>query len=126
MQYVGQTCRKLKDRVLEHRRSVLNGKLVTYLAMHFWEVDHNIDDLQVLIAEVVSTESSLQKRELFWIKLLNTAYPFGLNDNIAAYGNISEGITPFNRISHPYFSLPQYIQKRSKYQKKHRRSKKRK
>ncbi len=30
MQYVGQTSRKLKDRVLEHRRSILNGKLLTY------------------------------------------------------------------------------------------------
>ncbi|MCP4653358.1 MAG: GIY-YIG nuclease family protein [Candidatus Omnitrophica bacterium] len=123
MQYVGQTIRKLKDRVLEHRRSILNGTMVTYLAMHFREINHSIDDFRVMIAEVVNGNNSLQTRELFWIKLLNTAYPFGLNDNIASYGNISEGITPFNRIGHPYFSLPFAMRKRSKFQKKHRRSK---
>lgn len=32
----------------------------------------------------------LLHKELFWIKLLNTAFPFGLNDNIKGYGNISE------------------------------------
>ncbi|MCP3684084.1 MAG: hypothetical protein GY861_15490, partial [bacterium] len=124
MQYVGQTGRKLKDRTLEHRRSILNGTVLTYLAMHFRGTDHSLSDFTVLIAEVVAAANNLQKRELFWIKLLNTACPFGLNDNIAAYGNISEGITPLDRTSHPYFSLPCGICNRSKFQKKHRRSKK--
>ncbi len=97
--------------------------MVTYLAMHFRDMDHSIEDFWVLIAEVVNGENSLQVRELFWIKLLNTVYPFGLNDNIASYGNISEGINPFNRIRHPYFSLPFALRKRSKFQRKHRKSK---
>ncbi len=77
----------------------------------------------MLVAEVVNDNNALQKRELFCIKILNMAYPFGLNDNIALYGNISEGITPLNKVGHPYFSLPFATRNRSKLQKKHRRSK---
>ncbi len=51
-----------KDRTLEHRRSILNGKVLTYLAMHFRGTDHSLSDFTVFIAEVVAGTDSLQKR----------------------------------------------------------------
>ncbi len=29
-----------------------------------------------------------------------------MNDNIAGYGNISEGLDPFYKATHPYFTIP--------------------
>ncbi len=67
--------------------------------------DHTVQDFSVQIAEVVLDKKDLCSRELFWIKLLNTAYPFGLNDNIAGYGNVSEGTDPLLKKGHPYFAI---------------------
>ena len=40
----------------------------------------------------------------FWIKKLNTAFPFGLNDNIKGYGTISEGCDPLLYKDNPYLN----------------------
>ena len=104
MQYVGQTHRRLKDRILEHRRSVLQNKIKTPLVTHFSSNNHSIDDMMVSIAEVVPDRNELRTREDFWIRLLNTAYPFGLNDNIAGYGNVTE-VNPLEKPNHPYFRI---------------------
>lgn len=48
----------------------------------------------------------LQQRELFWIQLINTTYTYGLNDNIFSYGDIIEGLLPFNVRKNPYYQIP--------------------
>ncbi len=105
VQYVGQTMRALKDRILEHRRSIIKDSLNSYLVSHFKLPDHTLEDFSVQIAEVVEDKKDLCNRELLWIKLLNTAYPYGLNDNIAGFGNVSEGADPLLKKGHPYFAM---------------------
>lgn len=65
---------------------------------HFRNTGHTVNNLFIQIVEQViynTTDSiaiKIQKkfsRELHWIKLLQTPYPLGLNDNIYKLGNIS-------------------------------------
>jgi hypothetical protein len=68
------------------------------LYQHFRNTGHTVNNLFIQIVEQViynTTDSiaiKIQKRfsrELHWIKLLQTPYPLGLNDNIYQLGNIS-------------------------------------
>ena len=64
---------------------------------HFHQPDHSVDDMRVQILEKVyhSSENptlltSLRRtRELFWIKELGTAKPYGFNDQIKGVGTLS-------------------------------------
>ncbi len=123
LQYVGQTKRKLKERVREHRLSILHNDSLRYLIAHFNSNGHTIEDFSVQIAEIVKNDHSLTEREGFWIRLLNTGFPFGLNDNITGYGNISEGTDPLQKTNHPYFSIPLPYRRRCKKPVKKRRNK---
>ncbi len=112
IQYVGQTCRPLKSRILEHRRSIIKNSLDTYLVKHFNGNDHGVDDMTVLVLETADKDLLLHK-ESFWISLFNTAYPYGLNDSIAKYGCVSDpGQCPLNKQSQPYFSMPYKVRYR--------------
>ncbi|MCP4488541.1 MAG: hypothetical protein GY820_14700, partial [Gammaproteobacteria bacterium] len=75
-----------------------------YLYQHFCSNNHSIEDLRIQIIEVVDNNSELINREDFWIRVLNTAHPFGLNDSVKGYGSISSGLDPFCTRKHPYFS----------------------
>ncbi|VDN40666.1 unnamed protein product [Gongylonema pulchrum] len=55
---------------------------------------------------VDSSVTSLFQREHFQVQTLSTAYPFGLDDCITAYGNISGGLLPFSMGKNPYFQAP--------------------
>ena len=101
--YVGQTKRRLKDRVLEHLRSIAKNESGSYLVKHFNLQGHSVNDFTVHIAE--KCNGNLFDAELFWIKLLNSAFPFGLNDNIKGFGNISE-IDDLFKKKCPYFLSP--------------------
>ena len=57
--------------------------------------------------------SSLRNQELLWIKILNTAYPFGCNDNISGYGNTTEEVNFERKRDHPYFIYPCERRRRS-------------
>ena len=108
-QYVGETKRTFKTRIKEHLDNIKDQKLGSFLVKHFNKVGHGIDKMKIQVLDTLdgieNTKESLEKRELFWIKALNTAYPFGLNDNIKYYGNISSGIDPRQKSTHPYFQL---------------------
>ena len=100
MQYVGQTCRKLKNRFGEHYRKIKKPKTIdTFLYQHFKRTDHSPDNVLVQPVEkmIYDENSSVRfntiKRfeiELKWIKLLQSASPLGFNDNIYQEGNISK------------------------------------
>ena len=78
-QYVGQTGRKLSDRIKEHLNNICLKKEST--GIHYTSNNHNHYDMQIQIVEKVSpnTPNYRLEREEFWIKRLSTKTPFGLN-----------------------------------------------
>jgi hypothetical protein len=80
IQYVGQTARKLKDRLNNHR-SDITCKRSTAISLHFNLPKHSIDNLRIMpIASLSALNTSERsKKEIFFMKLLDTFYPKGLN-----------------------------------------------
>ena len=98
MQYVGQTCRKLKNRFGEHYRKIKKPKIIdTFLYQHFKRTGHSPDNVLVQpVAKMIYDKNSsmrfntikMLETELKWIKVLQSASPLGFNDNIYQEGNI--------------------------------------
>ena len=78
-----------------HRASLKAGKNL-YIYQHFNQEGHNFCNATVQIIDYIDSSTvpditkALGDLELFWINLLGTAYPLGLNDNIKGAGNISQ------------------------------------
>ena len=81
MQYVGQTGRKLVDRIKEHIYYI--GKKKEATGTHFSTNNHNNSDFRVQVIEKVIPNAPQMRldREDFWIRTLNTKSPSGLNKN---------------------------------------------
>ena len=100
MQYVGQTYRALQKRFGEHYRRMKEPKPIdTFLYRHFKLTGHSANDVLVQPLEkltydkISSSRFKIIKRhetELKWIKLLQTPFPLGFNDNNYHEGNISK------------------------------------
>ena len=100
MQYVGQTSRALKARFREHYRRMKKPKKPdTFLYQHFKRTGHSINSISVQPVEVLTFDQTCTRRfkiiqrhefELKWIKLLQTPFPLGFNDNIYHEGNLSK------------------------------------
>ena len=100
MQYVGQTCRALQKRFGEHYRRMKKPKPIdTFLYQHFKRTGHSPNDVLVQPVEKLTYDKNSSSRfkiikrhetELKWIKLLQTPFPLGFNDNIYHEGNISK------------------------------------
>ena len=97
MQYVGQTCRKLKNRFGEHYQIKKPKKIDTFLYQHFKRTGLSPDNVLVQPVEklIYDENSSVRfntikrfETEFKWIKLLQSASPLGFNDNIYQEGNI--------------------------------------
>ena len=79
-----------------HRSSIKKGDQ-SLLHRHFHQLYHSVDDMRVQILEKIyhsSGSPSLSTRlrrekELFWIKELGTAKPYGLNDQIKGVSTLS-------------------------------------
>jgi hypothetical protein len=80
-QYVGQTGRKLKERMKEHLYNMYLKKEVT--GLHYALPGHSHWNFKVQVIEKVTpnTPNYRLEREDFWIKKLATKTPFGLNKN---------------------------------------------
>ena len=99
MQYVGQTCRALQNRLGEHSRRMKKPKPIdTFLYQHFKRTGHSPNDVLVQPVEKLTYDKNSSSRfkiikrhetELKWIKLLQN-FPLGFNDNIYHEGNISK------------------------------------
>ena len=118
VQYVGQTSQKIKDRINGHINHIKKNDLSTFLVNHFNNIDHDISDVKVSIIDYITDETDkthkLSELENYWIRTLNTMYPFGLNDNVKGVGNISRAdISSFNSTNTPYFSISQARKNRS-------------
>jgi hypothetical protein len=78
-QYVGQSGRKLKDRIKEHLQNMYHKKEVT--GIHYALPGHTHWNFSVQIIEKVTpnTPSYRLEREEHWIRKLSTKTPYGLN-----------------------------------------------
>lgn len=106
VQYVGQTTQSLKARFGQHRRNIEKGIKDQYIYRHFQLPSHSLSDVTVRIIGSIfdKNKSDLIKLESYWIQLLNTAYPFGLNDKISGFGLISN--TEFDSADYlPFFKI---------------------
>ena len=100
MQYVGQTCRALQKRSGEHYRRMKKPKPIdSFLYQHFKLTSHSPNDVLVQPVEKLTYDKKISSRfkiikrhetELKWIKLLQTPFPLGFNDNIYHESNISK------------------------------------
>ena len=97
-QYVGQTRQALHKRLNGHRSSIINNKLSTYLCQHFNSNGHSFDDVSIQIIDHVDTSSisqedaicELNSKEDYYMRVLNTFFPIGLNDRVQGGGCISK------------------------------------
>ena len=100
MQYVGQTGRALKKRFGEHYRRMNKPKKIdNFLYRHFKRKGHTPANILVQPVGKITYDANSTSRfkiikrhetELKWIKLLQTPYPLGFNDNIYHEGNLSK------------------------------------
>ena len=96
LENVGETGRSLRSRMNGHRSAIKKGGQ-SLLHRHFHQPNHSVDDMRVQILEKIyhsSGSPSLstllrRERELFWIKELGTAKPYGFNDQIKGVGTLS-------------------------------------
>ncbi|XP_078513690.1 uncharacterized protein LOC144772893 [Lissotriton helveticus] len=84
--YVGQTERKLKTRLTEHKSNIRTKALKSAVAAHFVEHNHQINQIKACILEIVEKNEEtdnrkvLLKRENHWIYYLQTFRPYGMNE----------------------------------------------
>ena len=94
------TCRALQKRFGEHYLRMKKPKPIdTFLYQHFKRTGHSPNDVLVQPVEKLTYDKNSSSRfkiikrhetELKWIKLLQTPFPLGFNDNIYHEGNISK------------------------------------
>ncbi|XP_078512251.1 uncharacterized protein LOC144771879 [Lissotriton helveticus] len=86
--YVGQTERKIKIRISEHKSNIRTKYLKSAVASHWHECNHQISQLKFTILEILpqrcDTDPIKQRlqTEFYWIKKLNSLQPTGFNDRI--------------------------------------------
>ena len=100
MQYVGQTSCALKIRFGDHYRRMKKPKRFdNFLYRHYKLTGHSPIKVLVQPVEILTYDENSTPRfkiikrhetELKWLKLFQTPFPLGLNDNIYMYheGNI--------------------------------------
>ena len=94
--YVDETGRSLRSRMNGHR-SAIKKEGQSLLHRHFHQPDYSVDDMRVQILEKIyhSSEnptlltSICRTRDMFWIKELSTAKPYGFNDQIKGVDTLS-------------------------------------
>ncbi len=109
LQYVGETKRSLWQRFGEHKNSVKNKKMNTLMVQHFNQVGHSVEDMTIMVlhqndnGQGSGVKGGLIQCEDFYIRLLNTVYPYGLNDKVKGYGCATEISNPTVHKMQPYF-----------------------
>ena len=112
--YVGETKRKVKQRISEHLYNIRVKKNMSSLVTHFSEC---AGKLRVSILAVIHEDGNkclLQNLEYQWIKTLNCAFPFGLNEHIKGYGIATDIVDPSLYKNSPYLCYPVFRPKRKR------------
>ena len=82
VQYVGETGRRLRDRLNNHK-STIKRKENTPISIHFNSPNHSILDLEIVgiekIANQLNSINIRKTKEKEWQARLETTYPKGLN-----------------------------------------------
>ena len=92
-QYVGETGRTLGERICDHL-SCIRLKKPTPIGLHFNQAGHSVSDFTAKAIEQFSETDTVQVRrmkETTWQTLLQTAYPYGIN-------NLKTDFLPSNRL----------------------------
>ena len=120
MQYVGMTTNSIHTKFVNHRSRLKNYKRQTFLYDHFGGPGHNISDCWAQIIFHVhqddkDTKGILLAKEEYYMRMLATLYPLGLNDSINSLNvNLrSYYFKTFNSLNAPYFWYQQTRQRRS-------------
>ena len=79
LQYVGQTTRRLADRITDHISSIKNNKN-NPIGIHFNSNNHKLEDFLIIPVDSSTNNITLNNLEIKWQKILNTIYPAGLNE----------------------------------------------
>ena len=104
IQYVGETKNCLQKRFSGHRSSIRRGESGQLIHKHFQEDCHGLSNCSIFPIEKIDITSLNQQyhnevekeraltrlrleREKFWISVLQTAYPFGLNSRVKGIGD---------------------------------------
>lgn len=82
LKYVGRTHNAMNRRLSLHRANILAGTEGPAMLQHFTKV-HQPSDMIIKAIEICS-KSEIKSKEAFWIRELNTAFPYGLNDRVCA------------------------------------------
>ncbi|OCT82437.1 hypothetical protein XELAEV_18024967mg, partial [Xenopus laevis] len=84
--YVGETTQMVKSRISQHRSSINLGNTTLPVSKHLVDLGHTADQLKFMVLEVVppmrrggDRELKLKRREVWWINMLKSLYPRGLN-----------------------------------------------
>ena len=79
LQYVGQTTRRLADRITDHISSIKNNKN-NPIGIHFNSNNHKLDHFSIIPIDYTVNKNTLDNLEIKRQKVLNTIYPAGLNE----------------------------------------------
>ena len=77
-QYVGETARKLKERINNHRSDIRTKKR-TAVGIHFNKAAHSFNNFSITPLEIEVDITSRRNKEISYINTLQTRYPLGLN-----------------------------------------------
>ena len=102
VQYVGKTSQTLRCRLNNHHNR-LKQLCDLYLYNNFNSDGHSLDDILLMPTEEVSLSqkdnislsSKLLLREEFWYRELCCVHPYGLNDNVRQFGNVSKSFVVY-------------------------------
>ena len=99
-QYIGETSRKICDRIKEHLADIRSGdRKRSNLANHFNSEDCNINSFHYFAIERCPEDYKRLKRETHWIKKLKSFIPNGLNGATYTKFNETNLIIPFSDCS---------------------------
>ena len=124
LQYVGETINNIYKRFSGHKTTITKEKTNNYLVQHCNNGTCSVSNLTITILENLDLENftkeeknnKLRRQEEYWIHALGTAYPFGLNDRVAKYGDMSNVVANcINGLTeHPSFNCPTKRKNRSR------------
>ena len=78
--YIGETERRLGDRIREHLRDIKNKHTNKQVAVHFNSDGHSVKDLKVqVLYQNMKDNFSRKAKESFFIRKLGTLFPGGMN-----------------------------------------------
>ena len=81
LQYVGETKNPLHIRLNGHRNDIKHHNIEKPVAAHFCSPNHTLSDFTIMVLEQMRSQDDLlrKRRESFWIHLLGSLHPTGLN-----------------------------------------------